>query len=240
MEAITYVLAHDHPLGIAMPDAVNIVENRRRRPIFFKNAGDEINLETVDVPSFTKSAHSGTIHALHLQGVLRSKAVEVTEARGRALTVAFNTLMVDGGMMQGINSVLKTRVLEPGLTVGTMGAPDFPNIPMSDGSVISPTKSVASQIEPGVTAPNIDPASQELSMASAVAAEALAPQKDPGMAAAATAPSTDWKYDLDLQSQKSRLAESTDKDFLAEVAKSGPSRQLQKIAQARLAELGKA
>ncbi len=67
-------------------------------------------------------------------------------------------------------------------------------------------------------------------------------RKDPASEAAAP-PAVQgydtWKNNLDFQTQKTRVSESTDQAFLAWVSKNDESRQLQKIADARLAELTK-
>ncbi len=237
MQMNTYVLAKDHPVGIAMSDAVNIVENKRRRPIFFRLAGDEINLETVDVLSFTKSAYKGTIRHLHLTGVLLSKPVEVSEERGKELMDAYNKLLEDGGNLTGMSGSPVVVMLEPGLQVGVLNVDDpnqaMPNA-LPETPPISQTGSNAMSLDGGITVPHLDPAAPQ-SDDSGQPKKGKGAKKDPGTEQAEVV--TSWKANRDLASQKALVAESSDKAFLQTVASTDESRQLQKIASARLAEI---
>jgi hypothetical protein len=272
MKMTTYALAREYPRGMSIVDAITIVNGRKRVPITLMKVGDKIDLELVDVLSFSKSAFSGTIRHLFLTGVLAAEVQEVSQARGVALEEAFLRLNETGGHPTGMIGDPTIVMLEPGVTIGVQNIPEMqtelPVATMGTGA-----DSLSVRLEPGSAAPGaiLDPAANTPPPApkpdirdqaagikppgldqgnQVIEQKAEAPKKrrgrkDPAaQEAAAEAPKVEtferWKDNLDLQTQKGRVAISEDRDFLRWVAEHDESRQLQKIAAARLAELDKA
>jgi hypothetical protein len=246
MQMNTYVLARPYPAGLSVTDAITISGNKRR-PIRFERQGDAIDLMAVDVETFARSAYVGIIRHLFLTGMLMAVPVEVPEPRASLITEAFQKLQENGGNASGLIGSPTMIQLEPGVQIGVMGIPDMAN-KLPEGLPISPVETNSRELEPGVMVPG---GSGQMEPPQVVASEeSSAPKgkkgkkskKDPaGQAKAEAAPGYEnWKVNVDFQTQKSRVAESTDKDFLTWVSTKDESRQLQKIASARLAELEKA
>ncbi len=245
----TYSLARPYPGGLSITDAITISGNRRR-PVRLERAGDTIDLTAVDVETFSRSAYGGTIRHLFLTGVLASGPQEIPVARHSELTTAFLTLQENGGNRSGLAGAPTVIQLEGGLAVGVMNMPDpenrLPDLPIDPALVI-----VSRQLEPGIVAPGAPAGSEGGAKA---LAQQLAEQpksakkrrgrKDPAADEQEEAAPQDqgfsrWKDNIDFQTQKTRVMESTNQEFLAWVAQNDESRQLQKIAAARLAEIQK-
>jgi hypothetical protein len=197
----------------------------------------------VDVETFCRSAYHGMIRHLFLTGVLMAIPIEVAEPRASDLQDAFSRLQENGGHMTGMIGEPQTVMLESGVQVGVMNIPDastkLPDLPSEPAAVTQ-----SHQLEPGVTVPGVtlEPAQVAPAQEEQTSKKKKKGKKDPAGASAQDATPTyeNWKENLDFQTQKTKIAESTDKNFLAWVSSNDESRQLQKIASARLAELEKA
>lgn len=264
----TYALVKDHPGGISITDAITIQGNRRR-PIRLEKAGDPIDLMSVDIDTFTRSAWSGLIRQMFLTGALSAVHQKVPVDRAALFDAAYGKLMETGGNQSGIAGAPVTVQIEPGVQVGVMNVPtmktELPDVPTPQA-----LQTASAVLEPGVMVPGVMPQTgvtvlEELPthdgaarVAGQIADGLNAPAKivdEPKPAKkkkkASKEPSAEevaapqeqtetfdtWKANLDFQTQKSRVADSEDKDFLRWVASKDESRQLQKIASARLAEL---
>ena len=234
----TYVLVHDHPAGLAITDAITI-DGNRRKPITLKVAGDSIDLTKVDIDTYCKSAWCGTIRNLFLSGVIASDQQEVSNDRGALFDAAYGVLQENGGNTSGIAGAPRVIQIAPGLQVGVMNVEDIndklPSIP-----TIPAVVEATMELEPGVMAPGRNmPGSEPVQQATKTKkSKKKKGKKEPGAGATNNKDYSDWKFNMDFQSQKTKIAESTDKDFLTWVIENDDSRQLQKIATARLVELG--
>lgn len=137
---------------------------------------------------------------------------------------------------------LETRSmeLEPGIVAPGAGLVRTDIKGLDPGKGAPAMQQGGAQIEAGLTAPVVAP---QAAAPQAVKKAGKKGRKDPAGEVPAPVPAAkgfeDWKNNLDFQTQKTRVAESTDQAFLAWVSKNDESRQLQKIADARLAELTK-
>jgi hypothetical protein len=242
MQMNTYALARPYPAGMSITDAITISGNKRR-PIRFERQGDAVDLNSVDVETYARSAYTGMIRHLFLTGVLMSLPVEVPEERAQLLVDAFQRLQENGGNASGLAGAPMVMKMEAGVQIAVMGIPDMENKLPDLPPPISPVEINSRQLEPGVMVPGLTIQEEVPAVVptQVVGKKNRKSKKDPGTTPAAVVPGYEsWKDNLDFQTQKSRVAESEDKKFLAWVVANEESRQIQKIASARLAELEKA
>jgi hypothetical protein len=138
--------------------------------------------------------------------------------------------------------------LEPGIMVPGVakqeGVQALPELPTNAGA-----ESVSKILEAGLNAPGVvmadvpeAPKGKKSKKSKTVKEPAVGahPVGEPAPTDHQTGSSDqfqNWKNNLDFQTQKTSVLESSDRNFLGWVASKDDSRQLQKIAQARLAEL---
>ncbi len=218
------------PKGLLIPDVLYI-EKKGRFYIYLKKVGDVLDLERVDIRMFVKSSLQGALRTMFVQGTVASVQMDVSERVESEIHKAmaeFKINPVDQSLLGQQNVAYKQ--LEPGVMVAVANTPEISMPPANPPALQEPPKTVA--LEPGVTAPG-----------------AVVPKEDPGKKVTRSAakaknqgtqknsPWDAWKDNKDFQTQKRTILESKDSAFLNWVA-GNETKQFQKLARTRLAELG--
>jgi hypothetical protein len=230
------------PYGFSVTD-VMVIDGNRRRPATFQKVGDFIDLNKVDIKTLVKSAVSGQINKLLVGGALATMQQEVSEQKESEIQEALTEFGLSNYNDHPIATNVKYVTLEPGVMVAVAVAPEKPK----EVEIIRPEVEApqTAQIEPGLVAPTgnaglgVAEVLTETPAADPVPAKGSKSQKKKSEAAKTAEnsnPYAEWKFNLDFQTQKRTILESTDKKFLGWVAANDDSVQFQKLAKTRLAE----
>jgi hypothetical protein len=256
----TFILAvQPSNWGANISDVVVVGGKVIKSPLRLLEKGDGIDLTKVDVTSFCRSLHSGIIRDMVMRGSLIGVQQEVTEELFAQFQSETNRLLSVSPKLEPYSrQSSQAVVIGPGLQAG-VGRPEGP------GAEYEPPTSLAEfprpnvmrgmrvdtggQIGPGLAAgapQGQAPAGGDLEISvGAIAhpeppAAQVEPEKAPVAKEDATEVQSSWKKNLSFQDQKKKISESTDETFLEEVAAKDESKQFQKLAAARLAELREA
>jgi hypothetical protein len=232
------------PHGFSVTD-VMVIEGNRRRPATFTKVGDFIDLNKVNVRELVKSAVSGQINKLLVGGALSTMQQEVSDQIETEIQQALADLGLSNFADHPIASNVRYVSLEPGVMVAVAVAPEKPKEVLVHAP--EPEAPMTAQLEPGLMAPTGNAgggAPEVLAEAVAETLEASRPsgkgkkgkKAEAAKAAESSEPFADWKFNLDFQTCKRTIIESTDKTFLAWVSANDDSVQFQKLAKTRLAE----
>ncbi len=228
------------PYGFSITDCLT-VDGNRKKPVTFSKIGDQIDLNHVDIKSMVKSAVSGQINRLLVGGALSTVQQEVSEDREREIQMALSEFGLSNYNDHPMAAPVKYVTLEPGVMVAVSIAPEKPK----DVQIIEPEPlPMTAQLEPGLMAPTGAAGGQNAeaidappaSEAPTTKTKKKSSKKADGLPAEKANPYLEWKFNMDFQTQKRTIVESTDLEFLKWVAVNDDTIQFQKLAQTRLAE----
>lgn len=241
----TYALALDLAYGATIQDVVVIGKNGIRKAATLKKRGDQIDLETVDIPMFCRSVYCGLIQQMLMRGTLIAVPQKVAVALGSRFDDAINKLIQSGGHPTGFSDERPEIVMiGPGSQVAVGRVPEVPlpevvaPKPLNNGAYRAPTV-----LEAGLQVPpELEPGADELIIGEKKPG-APKPEPEPqiieqGLAAGGRSGYANWKLNLAFGDQKTTVLDSVDPNFLEWVQSSDDSKQLQKLAAQRLQDLG--